>query len=166
MTAWLGAFESPETLVSAIRSLRADGHHVEAYSPFPIDEIIEVMDYNTQSVAKAALIAAAFGSVLMLAALYYTGVVAYPLDVGARPIFSLAGAVCSTIIVTILWAALGALAAFLRGAHLPRLNHPVFEFEHFESLHDGTFFLEVHAGSGLTAGTLSKLGAVWVRALT
>lgn len=158
------SFNHADRLVDAVEALQARGHKcVDAYTPYPDERLSEALACRTGRIAWTAGIATIVGSLIMVAALYYTAQVAYPLDLGGRPSFSLAGAASSTIIVAILWGCVGALAGFLWFAKLPRLHHPIFDVDGFERLSDDRFFLVVETPGADAAETaaneLRELGA-------
>ena len=170
MSAGLAAeFRSEQSIADAVRALRGKGYgRFEAYSPFPIAELEDAAGHRTSGIAWVAAIAALVGTLTILGIQYYSAVIAYPLDIGARPSFSWVSALSATVIVTILWGALGAFGAFLYFTGLPRLRHPIFEMPGFDSISDERFFLFVEdpAEGALDAGTaawLRELGAVHVQ---
>lgn len=165
MTGQLAAsFGSADRLVEAVREMRARGHNcVDAFTPYPDERLTEALGCRTNRIAWIAGIATLTGSLIMVATLYYTAQLAYPLDLGGRPSFSLAGAASSTIIVAILWGCVGALGGFLWLARLPRLHHPMFDVDGFERLSEDRFFLVIETDGPdaleCAAGELRDLGA-------
>src|SRR5438105_3637672 len=85
----LGEFGSPEKLVEAARAARKAGMiGLDAYTPFPVDELNEVLALHESRIPWLGLIGAAFG----LAGAYAMQIATnldYPLDIGGRPLLPL-----------------------------------------------------------------------------
>ena len=83
------------------------------------------------------------GALLALAVLHWTNGIDYPLDVGGRPLLSLPSYVPIVFETTVLFASLAAFASVLVFSGLPRLHHPVFDFEGFERTTIDRFWITV-----------------------
>jgi hypothetical protein len=76
---------------------------------------------------------------------YYANVVAYPLNVGGRPLHSWPAFVVTTFELAILGAALAAAVGMLALCGLPRPHHPLFAIPEFARASQTSFFLCVRA---------------------
>jgi hypothetical protein len=120
----LAEFPSAEALCAAARHVRANGYtRLEAYSPFSIDGLDEVLGNATDRTAPAALI----GGLLGGGGTYF---------LHSWPAF-----IPATFELIILGAAVAAVLAMLLQNGLPKLYHPLFEVEEFELASRNRFFL-------------------------
>ena len=143
----LAEFDSPERLVEAVRAAREAGYsRLDAYSPFPIEDLPDLLGYRRGFLLP--LIAAAAGLVggaISYGTQYWLNAVDYPLNVGGRPLHSWPAFLPETIVIGLLWAAVAALVAMLLFNRLPELYHPVFNVPAFERASHNRFFLCIRA---------------------
>jgi hypothetical protein len=138
----LAEFPSAESLCAAARHVRANGYtRAEAYSPFAIEGLDEVLGTLPDRTAPAALIGGLLGGAGTWFLQWYAAVVDYPVNVGGRPLNSWPAFIPATFEITILGAAVAAVLAMLVQNGLPRLWHPLFEVEEFELASRNRFFL-------------------------
>lgn len=141
----MAEFDSAESLVAAARAARTEGYRPDAYSPFAIDELTEVLGLERSRIPLAALLGGLAGGLGGYFMQWYAAVVDRPIHVGGRPLHSWPMFVPVAFELTILGAALAVLAAFFLQAHLPRLRHPVFDAPDFELATRNRFFLVLRA---------------------
>jgi hypothetical protein len=138
----LAEFSSADALCAAARQAREHGYtRAEAYSPFPIEGLDEVLGSSPDRVAPAALAGGLLGGAGTYFLQWYAAVVDYPVNVGGRPLHSWPAFIPATFEIAILGAALAAVLAMLVQNGLPRLYHPLFEVEEFELASRNRFFL-------------------------
>jgi len=138
----LAEFRDQDALREAARAARAHGYtHAEAYSPFPLEDMDDAIPVERNWVAPAALLGGLLGGGATYFLQYYAAVIDYPVNYGGRPLHSWPAFIPATFEVTILGAAVFALAAMLIQNGLPRLHHPLFDVEEFESASRNRFFL-------------------------
>jgi hypothetical protein len=138
----LAEFPSAEALCAAAKEARAHGYtHAEAYSPFAIDGLDEVLGAPPDRTAPAALIGGVLGGAGTYFLQWYAAVVDYPINVGGRPLHSWPAFIPATFEMVILGAAVAAVLAMLVQNGLPKLYHPLFEVEEFELASRNRFFL-------------------------
>lgn len=139
-------FQTPEALVHAARALREHGYErIEAYTPFPVEELDEALGLRGNHVPLATFIGGAIGGVGMLVMQYISAVLHYPIRVGGRPFASWPAFIPPALEVTFLLAALGGVLALLVGNRLPKFYHPVFNVERFERASQDEFVLVVRS---------------------
>ena len=83
----LAEFDNPTALVEAARSARAAGYRrLDAYTPFPVEELSEALGYRKTAMPLVVLIGGIIGCVGGYALQYWTSAIDYPLNVGGRPL--------------------------------------------------------------------------------
>jgi hypothetical protein len=143
---WMAFFQTPETLVAAVRALRQAGYqNIEAYTPFALEELDQALALPGSRVPLATFFSGAIGFVGMLAMQYFAAVLHYPIRVGGRPFASWPAFIPPALEMTFLLAALGGVLAMLFGNRLPKFYHPVFHVERFERASQDEFVLVVRA---------------------
>ena len=85
----LAKFSSPETLVSAARHATDAGYReLDAYSPFPVEDLSEAMRLKPSRLPYAVLGGGITGGLLGFFMQVYATVFDYPLNIGGRPLLS------------------------------------------------------------------------------
>ena len=138
----LAEFPSADSLCAAARHVRERGYtRVEAYSPFAIEGLDEIVGADKGWIAPLTLLGGLLGGAGTYFLQWYTAVVDYPIEIGGRPLHSWPTFIPATFEITILGAALAAVVTMLVANGLPRLHHPLFEVEEFELASRNRFFL-------------------------
>jgi hypothetical protein len=138
----LAEFPSAESLCAAVRHVRARGWtRVEAYSPFAIEGLDEIIGADKGWIAPLTLLGGIAGGAATYFLQWYAAVVDYPINIGGRPLNSWPAFIPATFEITILGAAVAAVVTMLVLNGLPRLYHPLFEVEEFELASRNRFFL-------------------------
>jgi hypothetical protein len=138
----MAEFEEPEQLVSAARRSHAEGYRkLDAYSPFPIEEVWEALGHHHNRLPLIVLTAGIIGAVGGFFLQYYLSVIAYPINVGGRPLNSWPSFIPVTFELTVLCAAVSAVLGMLALNGLPTPYHPVFNVERFVHASGNRFFL-------------------------
>jgi hypothetical protein len=170
--ALLAAFDSADALTEAARKARAAGYtRVEAYAPYPLPEAAEALGYQRSGVPFLTLLGGALGGSTGYAMLDWTATVAYPLNVGGRPLDSWPMWIPITFELTVLTAALSAFLGVFVLNRLPRFHHPLFATPLFaRATFDGFYLLVAAADPRFDpAGTrefLAGLDAIAVEEVT
>src|SRR5205823_11280780 len=137
---------------------------MDAYSPFPIEELHEALGGGDTRLPLIVLIGGILGCIGGYALQYWTAAVAYPVNVGGRPLHSWPAFIPVTFECTILAAALSAVLGMLALNGLPMPFHPVFSVPRFGFASRDRFFLCIEAldpsfNLDLTREFLEHLGA-------
>jgi hypothetical protein len=130
----MAEFGDATTLVEATRRARAEGYRrMDAFSPFPIHELFDALDAHDRRLPLAVLGGGIAGMLGGFGLCYWTSVIAYPLNIGGRPLNSWPSFIPVTFETTILFAAFTAVVAMIALNGLPMPYHPVFNIERFAS---------------------------------
>lgn len=144
MNAWalMAEFASADALLAAARGVRAAGYRqVEAYSPFPVEGLAEVLGYERTPVPFWTFLGALAGGSGGYLLQWYAAVIDYPVNIGGRPLHSWPMFVPLAFELAVLGGAFAAVAAFLVASRLPKLRHPLFASPDFELASRNRFFL-------------------------
>jgi hypothetical protein len=138
----MAEFDTPEQLLEAAERAYAEGYRqMDAYTPMPIEGLAEAIGFKRNNVALAVLIGGICGVSGGFGLLYWITVVAYPHNVGGRPLDSWPAYIPITFECMILLSALTALFSMLFMNGLPRPYHPVFNVAEFARASKDKFFL-------------------------
>lgn len=142
----IAEFDDPERLVEAVRRARSAGYEkMDAYSPFPIENLADEIGQRDDRVPWIVFICGVSGALFGLWLQWYITNVDLPLNVGGRPNFSWPSFVPVIFELGILSAAFGAVIGMLALNGLPRPHHPIFDAPGFERATDDRFFLCIEA---------------------
>jgi hypothetical protein len=142
----MAEFDDPNALVAAtVRAHREGYRRMDAYSPFPIEELHEALGRHHTRLPLVVLIGGLFGCLGGYALQYWVSAIAYPLNVGGRPFHSWPSFIPVTFECTILVAALSAVLGMLGLNGLPMPYHPVFNVPRFALASRNRFFLCIEA---------------------
>ena len=142
----LAEFDSPQALVAAATKVRDAGYRrVDAFTPFPIEELAEAIGFRDRRLPLFVLIGGLTGMIAGLGLEYWTAAIAYPMNIGGRPYASWPSFVPVAFETTILFAALTAVIGMLALNGLPMPYHPVFNAPRFSAASRDRFFLVVEA---------------------
>jgi hypothetical protein len=138
----MAQFADPGTLLRAARAVHEAGYRdVDAFTPFPVHGLAEAIGFHKTRVPLIALAGGVLGMAGGFGLQYWIHVVAYPLNIGGRPLNSWPTFVPVTFETTVLVAAFSAVLGMLALNGLPRPHHPVFNVPGFQLASQDRFFL-------------------------
>jgi hypothetical protein len=154
----LGAeFSSAAALLEAAKKIYAHGFKKwDVYSPFPIHGMDHAMGFKRSRVSLFSLIGGFTGLTTAFVLIYYTSALNYPLIVQGKPYFALEPSLPIFFELTILLTAFGTILGLLLLTLLPRLHHPVFNWDRFQRATDDGFFLVLEAADPKFDPTASR----------
>ena len=161
----IGEFEKPEQLVHAATKIREAGYrYFEAYSPFPVEGLPEAMGMRRNLVPLITLLGGLAGGLGGFGFQYWAAVIAYPQNIGGRPLNSWPAFIPVTFELTILCASLCAVFGMLALNGLPQPHHPIFNAHRFTHASTDRFFVCIQSRDkkfqlGDTARLLQGLAA-------
>jgi len=142
----LAEFDDPTSLVAATASAHEAGYlAMDAYSPFPIDELHAALGSPNTRLPLVVLIGGLVGCVGGYVLQYWAAGIAFPLNVAGKPLHSWPAFIPVTFECTILGAALAAVLGMLALNGLPMPYHPVFNVARFALASRNRFFLCIEA---------------------
>jgi Alternative complex III, ActD subunit len=142
----IAEFEDPNALVAATRRAHDAGYRcMDAYSPYPIEELHEALGAHHTRLPLIVLIGGICGCLGGYLLQYWASTMAYPLNVGGKPLHSWPAFIPITFECTILVAALSAVFGMLALNGLPMPYHPVFNVTRFALASRNRFFLCIEA---------------------
>jgi hypothetical protein len=154
----LGAeFSSAAALLEAAKKIYAHGFKKwDVYSPFPIHGMDHAMGFKRSRVSLFSLIGGFTGLTTGFVLIYYTSALNYPLIVQGKPYFALEPSLPIFFELTILLTAFGTILGLLLLTLLPRLHHPVFNWDRFQRATDDGFFLVLEVADPKFDATASR----------
>ena len=142
----MAEFEDPTSLVTATERAHHDGYrHMDAYSPYPIEELHDALGARHTKLPLIVLIGGLVGCLGGYALQYWSSVIAYPLNIGGKPLHSWPAFIPVTFECTSLAAALSCVLGMLALNGLPMPYHPVFNLARFALASRNRFFLCIEA---------------------
>jgi hypothetical protein len=142
----LAEFEDPTSLVVATDRAYEHGYRcIDAYSPFPIEELHHAIGMHHTRLPLIVLIGGLVGCMGGFLLQYWVSAVAYPVNVGGKPLVSWPAFIPVTFECTILGAALSAVLGMLALNGLPQPYHPLFNVPRFALASRNRFFLCIEA---------------------
>ena len=142
----MAEFETSHALVEAARRriTRAIARWTRT-RPCPIEELHDALHMHDDRLPKMVLIGGILGGLGGYGLQYWASTIAYPLNVGGRPLHSWPMFIPVTFETTILAAALTAVLGMLALNGLPQPFHPVFNVPRFALASRNRFFLCIEA---------------------
>jgi hypothetical protein len=140
----MAEFDNATALVAAARRTREAGYtKIDAYAPYPIEELNDAMRLPRNRVPLVVLLGGLTGLLAGYGLEYWSSVIAYPLNIGGRPFHSIPSFIVPAYETTILFASLGAVVGMIVLNGLPMPYHPVFNVPAFEAASSDGFFLTI-----------------------
>ena len=134
-------FDDPGNLVEATRAAREHGYkHYEAYTPYPIEEMNELVP-AADPIPAMVFCGGVAGLITAWSMEFYIAAIDYPTNIGGRPLNSWPSFVPIMFELTVLFAAITAFVGSLWLCGLPLLHHPVFNLEEIARASKDRFFL-------------------------
>ena len=142
----MAEFDTPDALLHAAESARLAGYRVmDAYSPIPIEELNEALGLRRTRLPKLVFIGGVLGGLGGFGLEYFSAALAYPMNIGGRPLNSWPQFIPVTFETTVLGAALTCFIGMWALNRLPQPYHPVFNVPAFARASTDRFFLCIEA---------------------
>jgi len=123
----IGVFENEETLIAAFRKMKEQGIEIEdVFTPYPVHEILEKHGRRSR-ITIVGWFYGFFASIAILAFLFYTAVINWPLKYGGKPSNAFPSFIVITIVLTIFSITVLSLFTFSWRANLwPSNEKPIY----------------------------------------
>ncbi|HRJ71180.1 MAG TPA: DUF3341 domain-containing protein [Terrimicrobiaceae bacterium] len=136
-------FDTAADLYHAAEKLRDAGYRkFDVFSPFPIHGMDEAMGLRRSVLGKLVFFGGLTGFCTAVALEFIPSSIIYPLIVMGKPtdLYTVPAFFPIMFELTILFSAFTAVFGMLIMNGLPRLNHPMFNWERFKKVSDDKFF--------------------------
>lgn len=142
----MAEFDNPTDLLKATEAAHSAGYRkMDAYTPYPIEEISDALGFHKTRVPLVVLVGGLLGGISGYMLQYWISAISYPLNVGGRPFVSWPAFVIVTFEMTILFGGISAVVGMLALNGLPMPYHPVFNNPRFSAASRDRFFLCIEA---------------------
>jgi hypothetical protein len=123
----LGVYDSEESLLVAFRRMKEQDIEIEdVFTPYPVHEVLEHHGRKSK-ITVVGWFYGFFASLGVLAFLFYTAVIDWPLNYGGKPSNAFPSFLVITIVLTIFSITILSLATFSWRANLwPSLEKPIY----------------------------------------
>jgi hypothetical protein len=115
----VAVFDSDHDILAAAKALRAAGYTIlESFTPYAVHGLDKVLGQRASRLPLVCLFFALSGAAAKLWFQVWTSATSWPVNVGGKPLASVPAFVPVTFEVTVLFAGLGTVAAFLLRSRL------------------------------------------------
>ena len=161
----IGIYDDEETFISSIKSLQQKEFKIyDVFTPYPVHEVFHLLKLKSR-LPTAAYFFGLFAIIAVLAFLYYTSVIDWPIVYGGKPFNSFPSFIVVTIVITIFTVTIASLGAFsARSKLIPGRENTIFDYR----ATDDKFVIVVYtdtlddSGSAQIAALMKEQGAVEV----
>ena len=106
----MAEFDNVNDAITAARRTYSAGYRkLDAYSPFPVEELSEAIGFHKNGVALVCLIGGLLGCTAAYTLQWWINTISYPINIGGRPLHSWPSFVIVTFEMTILFSGLSAV---------------------------------------------------------
>jgi ActD protein len=138
----LAEFGDSSRFVEAARRARGARYRlIDAFTPFPVDDINVLLEHRGSRIRVAMFIGGMAMALFAYGLEYFSAAIDYPYNSGGRPLHAWPTFMLVPFATGILVAAIVGFTTFLIECGLPRLYHPLFAIEGFERASQDRFVL-------------------------
>jgi ActD protein len=163
----IGEFRTSDAVRHAAAHLREAGFRAfEAYTPYPVKGLDQIVDPGPKRLLPALMFTAAvLGAGWGYWIQFWDEAVNYPINVGGRPYNSWPAFMVSTFEIMLLVTVFAGLVGMLAASRLPKLYHPLFDANAFQRASRDRFVICIEASDpsfdpDSVRAVFSQLGAV------
>src|SRR5689334_9614838 len=140
----MAEFDTVDQVIGAARKVYGAGYRkIDAYSPFPLEELSEAIGFHHNGVALICLVGGLLGGTAAYVFQWWVNMHGYPVNIGGRPLHSWPAFIIVTFEMTVLFSGLSAVFGMLSLNGLPMPYHPVFNLPQFEAASSDRFFIVI-----------------------
>ena len=124
----IGIFDEEEKFISSIKSLQEKEFKIyDVFTPYPVHEVFHLLKRKSR-LPTAAYFFGLLAIIAVLAFLYYTSVISWPIVYGGKPFNSFPSFIVVTIVLTIFTVTIASLATFsARSKLIPGRENTIFD---------------------------------------
>ncbi len=142
----VASFKTSEELLEATNAAREAGYQkMEAYSPVPIEGMVEALNWRDDKLGWVVFVMGIFGAAAGLGLEWWTSTQAYAHNVGGKPLMSWPMFFPVLYECTILFAAFGATFGMIGMCGLPKPHQPIFNAQAMMRASQDRFVLCIEA---------------------
>ncbi|MDY3562292.1 DUF3341 domain-containing protein [Gemmata sp. JC673] len=142
----LAEFETADQMSHATAAATKAGYtHVDAYSPYPVGEAADALNFPKSEMGPIMFIGGLTGACAGFIMQYWANTYGYSLNIAGRPYFSWPSFVPVTFEMMVLTTALSGFFGLMALCGLPRFNHPLFNSAKFDRASRDRFFVCIEA---------------------
>ncbi len=142
----IAEFPTVESLIEAAGKVHAAGYSkTDAYSPFPVEGLIEALGKHHSRIGFLILGGGITGLLTAFAMMFWISAIDYPINVGGRPLFSWPMYFPIMFELTVLLSGFTAVFGMIGLNGLPRHYHPLFNVPEFARASKDAFFIGIEA---------------------
>ncbi len=134
-----------ELMVAASKVNQAGYTKTDAFSPFPVEGLIEALGKHHSKIGFMILGGGITGLFSAFVMMYYTSVIDYPINIGGRPLFSWPTYFPIMFELTVLLSVFTAVFGMIALNGLPRHYHPLFNVPEFLRASKDSFFVGIES---------------------
>jgi hypothetical protein len=139
-------FDTGEQLIAAAERTRQEGYRrIDAYSPMPVEGLSEALGIHGNPMPRIVFGGGLLGALTGYGLQYWVSVIAYPVNIGGKPLHSWVAFIPVTFELMVLFASLSAVIGMLVLNGLPEPYHPIFNAPRFALASTNRFFLAIEA---------------------
>lgn len=160
-------YDDDEKLIGSLKILKEKGVEIlDVLTPFPVHGLDKLLGYRRSWISRVGFIGGAIGAACGLGFQAWVFVKEYPLNIGGKPFFALPSFIPVTFEMTVLFAAIAMVFAFLMRSKIGPGANPVI---HDEKITDDRFVILVGFKGDISEsningvkGTLKDTGALGI----
>ncbi len=138
----LAEFETATALIHASREAHKAGYRqMDAFSPYPLEAAYHALGARHSRIPWLIFLGGLIGGLTGFGFQYWVSTMAYPLNVGGRPLNTWPMFIPVTFEMTILFGGLTAVIGMLALCGFPMPYHPLFNVARFDKASQDGFFL-------------------------
>ena len=139
-------FETATELFHASEKTRDAGYkEIDAYTPFPVEHLEEALGKGHTKLSQLVFVGGLAGAIGGFGLATWASTMAYPLNIGGRPMLSWPSFIPITFECMVLLASFTAVFGMIALNGLPQPYHPIFNAKNFERASVDRFFLCIEA---------------------
>ena len=140
----MAEFDEVNAAILAAQNAYGAGYRkMDAYAPFPVEELSEAVGFHKNGVALVCLVGGLLGCTGAFILQWWINTISYPVNIAGRPLNSWPSFIIVTFEMTILFSGLSAVFGMLALNGLPMPYHPVFNVPQFDRASKDRFFLVI-----------------------